>query len=68
MPTIPINKDRDRELLRDEYLAHEENRCRDIRNSIRNRTMTRESYLKVTHWLRRFAWNIKQNRFEADLP
>lgn len=67
MPKIPINNTKDRKLLRDEYLAHEENRIRDTLVAIRNRTMTKELYLKVTHWLRKFAWNLKQNEFGAGL-
>ncbi len=63
MPKIHIYIKEDRELLRDEYLAYEENRKRDILNSIRNRTMTRKSYLEVTHGLRKFFWHLRQNRF-----
>lgn len=44
-------------------MAHEENKRYDIKKSIRNRTMTRKSYLQLHHDLREFFWNLKHNRF-----
>ena len=68
MAKFPINNNpEEKRLFRDEWEAHEENRKRDILNSIRNRTMTKESYLKVVHGLREFCRNLKQNIFVADL-
>ncbi len=68
MAKFPIcNTEKDRQLLRDEYSAHVENRRIDMQNSIRNRTMTKKSYSEITHCLRKFFWNLKQNKFQAGL-
>ena len=67
MATFPINNTpKDKAMLRDEYLAHETNQRRDIQLSIRNRTMTKEMYYKVTRSLRTFWQHWQQNKFVAD--
>ena len=44
----------------DEHLAYCENQHWVTMESIRNRTMTRERYRELTHFLREFPWRIKQ--------
>jgi hypothetical protein len=66
MPVIKKGNKEDAKRLNDEYMAHEENRHFDLRRSIRNRTMTKASYYRVHCSLRKFLWDLKNNRFFAD--
>ncbi len=59
MPKIPIYAEKDGRMLQIEYEAHEMNRQRDLLLSIRNRTMKRDDYYRLTHWLRSFFWGIE---------
>ena len=66
MLKIPINNTlKDRQRLHDECMACEENRQFDLLRSIRERSMTRESYYEVHSTLRKFVWGLKQNKFLA---
>ncbi len=64
MPQIPIYRTaKEQEMLATEWAAYEENRFFDIKESIRNRTMNKITYVKLNHWLRKFVWYVKQNKF-----
>ena len=64
---IPISSPKDRKMLCAEYSAYEENAVFDTLRFIRDRTMTRDNYRALWHWLRRFRWNSKRNVFETGL-
>ena len=68
MPELPIYKaDKDKQMLRAEYEACEENWLFDTNRAIRTRAMTRKAYYDLKHKMRRFLWNLKRNKFEAGL-
>ena len=60
MPRIPISFRNKSKVLMFEEEAYSMNHSFDTQKSIRDRTMTRESYYKLTSWMRGFTRNIRK--------
>lgn len=56
MATVSILTPKIRKQLKEEYVAHLENRRRDTLVSIEDRTMTKTAYYRLNHALRLFFW------------
>ncbi len=50
----------DRQKGEDEFDAYVWNRHLDTQNAIVDRTMTRDSYYKLKHWIRYHCWRISK--------
>ncbi len=55
-PTSRKEREKHHALFMAEYEAYKEERIRNIKILVLNRTMTRKQYKEVAHWIREIFW------------